>query len=178
VFGVAPAAATLPASALAAFARAGSAQPVELPATGPTATDPNALFDQCAAVPGWASDFARTGKPAQRGQSIADYSATGGSAVVHSPASERESLLAELRSQLVAERPCSFELSSQGLTASDLTRLEDGAVLELDGTPVARDAQDGWQLVGASRLELAGASCTALRAAAEPALELRWACSP
>jgi hypothetical protein len=179
VFGITPLTATLPASALQAFALAGAAQPVALPVTGPTPTDPNAIFDQCTSSPSWARDFARTAKPATRGQSIADYSDASGTALVHSPASDVALLLAELRSELVPERPCSFELASEGVPASELASLEESAVLELDGAPVAHDDADGWRLVGASTLQLEGASCRALRAAPEgTALALRWACAP
>jgi hypothetical protein len=179
VFGIAPLTATLPASALQAFALAGAAEPVALPTTGPAPTDANAIFDQCSSAPSWAADFARTGKPADRGQSIADYAGANGSAVVHSPASDINALLAALRSELVAERPCSFELAPDGVPASGLASLDENAVLELDGAPVPHDEQDGWHLVGASTLRLEGASCTALRAAAAPpALQVRWACSP
>jgi len=179
VFGIAPLTATLPTSALQAFALAGAAEPVALPTTGPAPTDPNALFDQCSSVSSWAADFARTGKPSNRGQSIADYSDADGSAVVHSPASDIGALLAALRSELVAERPCSFELARDGVPASALASLDENAVLELDGAPVVHDDQDGWHRDGASTLRLEGASCRAVRAAAEPsALQLRWACSP
>lgn len=179
VFGISPLTATLPSSALQAFARAGAAEPVALPATGPTPTDANAIFDQCSAVASWASDFALTGKPSQRGQSIAEYSEGAGAAVVHSPADDAVALLAELRSQLVAERPCSFELARDGVPASALARFDESAVLELDGTPIAHDEQNGWHRVAASTLRLDGASCRALRGAAEPpALQLRWSCAP
>jgi hypothetical protein len=179
VFGIAPPTATLSESALQAFALAGAAQPVALPATGPAPTDANAIFDQCSSVVGWAADFAGTGKPASRGQSIADYSDGDGSAVVHSPASDIDALLAALRSELVAERPCSFELVPDAVPSSALASLDESAVLELDGAPVPHDEQDGWHRDGASALRLEGASCRALRAAAEPAaLQIRWACSP
>jgi hypothetical protein len=179
VFGIAPPTATLPISALQAFALAGASEPVALPASGPTPTDPNAIFDQCSSVPSWASDFARTGKEASRGQSVADYADADGTAVVHSPASDSAELIAELRSELVAERPCSFELAAEGMPEGALARLDESAVLELDGAPIARDEQDGWRLVGASTLRLEGASCQAVRAAAEPpALQIRWTCSP
>jgi hypothetical protein len=179
VFGIAPVTATLPASALQAFARAGAAEPVALPATGPAPTDPNAIFDQCSGVVSWAADFARTGKTASRGQSIADYANGDGSAVVHSPPSDIDALLATLRSELVAERPCSFELAPDAVPASALASLDESAVLELDGAPIPHDEQDGWHRDGASTLRLEGASCQAVRAAAEPpALQIRWACSP
>lgn len=179
VFGAAPPTATLPAAALQAFALAGAGAAVGLPATGPAPTDPNALFDQCSSVPSWAADFARTGKPNSRGQSVGDYAAGNGTAVVHSPASDVAALTAELRAELVAERPCSFELARDGVSASALAGIDDNAVLELDGAAVAHDEQDGWHRVGASTLRLEGASCQAVRAAAEPpALQLRWSCSP
>jgi hypothetical protein len=179
VFGVAPPTAALPAAALQAFALAGAAQPVALPATGPTPTDPNAMYDQCSSAPSWAADFARTGKPDARGQSIGDYADGNGTAVVHSPANDIAALTAELRAELVAERPCSFELARDGVSASALAGLDDNAVLELDGAAVAHDEQDGWHRVGASTLRLEGASCRTVRAAAEPpALQIRWLCSP
>src|SRR4029079_13277789 len=59
---------------LQAFANAGAGLPVSPPRRDPAqAYDPNALYDQCNGVVGWAADFALTGKPAMRGQTIGTY---------------------------------------------------------------------------------------------------------
>jgi hypothetical protein len=177
VFGVTRATEVLASSALQAFANAGAAQPVALPSLGPTPTDPNAIFDQCSGVPAWAADLASTGKPAARGQSVAGYVGTAGTATVIAPAGDVPALLTQLRSELAPERPCSFDLAAAGVTAENLASLDENAELERDGTRIEHDEVDGWHLVDGT-LQLEGASCSALRAAAEPALELRWACTP
>ncbi len=179
VFGPAVTTSVLASSALQAFANAGAALPVALPVIGAQATDPNAIYDQCSGVPDWAADFASTGRPAVRGQSIGDYASSGGAAVVQAPAADLTALVTQLRAELVAERPCAFDLAANGASPDALSSLDDGAVLDLDGTRVAADEQNGWHLVGASTLRLEGESCAVLRAAAEsPSLTLRWACAP
>lgn len=181
VFGVTPLITSpLPPSALQAFARAGAGQPVALPALGPTATDPNAIFDQCSGVPDWASDFASTGKPSSRGQSVGDYAESDGPAVVHAPAGgDVGALVATLRSELATERRCAFDLAARGVSPSALATLDERALIELDGVPVAADEQNGWRRVGTSTLRLEGAACAAVRSApATPALQVTWACTP
>lgn len=180
VFGPTTTLSVLATSALQSLANAGAGEPVARPATGPVSTDVNAIFDQCSAVPDWASDFASTGKPIVRGQSVADYAESGGAAVVHLPVgSDVAGLVAELRSRFVVERRCAFDLAADGVTESALATIDASAVLELGGAPVAHDEQNGWHVVGGSTLRLEGAACDAVRAAAQVSeLELRWSCTP
>jgi hypothetical protein len=179
VFGPAATTSTLASSALQAFAHAGAAQPVAVPAISTVPSDANAIFDQCSGVPSWAADFATTGKPNVRGQSIGDYAPSGGTAVVRAPAGDLAARVAELRPELVPERPCSFDLQAAGAPPGSLSSSDGNLALTIEGAPVDRDEQNGWQLVGASTLQLAGSSCAALRAATEsPTLTLRWSCSP
>jgi hypothetical protein len=178
VFGPPAPASILASSALQAFANAGAAQPVALPATSAVPSDPNAIYDQCSGVPNWAADFASTGRPDVRGQSVGNYAGTGGSAVVHPPAGDLTALLTQLRAELVPERPCSFNLEAAGVPAGELASSGESAALELDGVSVDQDEQNGWRIAGSSTLQLEGASCAALRAAAAPSLTIRWSCAP
>lgn len=182
VFGATPlGASALSSSALQAFANAGAGEPVSLPALGPNPTDPNAIFDQCSGVPAWADDFARTGKPAARGQSAADYAAAGGAALVRGPLGPGDGgeLVAALRRELANERRCAFDLAAAGVAREALATLDEAARLELGGAVVPHDTVDGWHLVGDATLRLEGASCEAVRAApATPTLRLTWACDP
>src|SRR5262249_32176893 len=61
-------------STLQAFANAGAGLPVAPPERqGQTTYDPNAIYDQCSGQVGWAADFAATGKPKMRGETIGTY---------------------------------------------------------------------------------------------------------
>ncbi|HEY3500949.1 MAG TPA: vWA domain-containing protein, partial [Polyangiaceae bacterium] len=94
---------------LQAFANAGDGQPVMRVGT----TDPNALWDQCRDRPGWAADFALTGKPNERGQEIATYSEADGTATIYAPESTNQAELIEvLRSALSNVKSCTFDLSN------------------------------------------------------------------
>ena len=179
VFGPATTPTVLAASALLSFANAGAGAAVARPATGPVPTDVNAIFDQCNGVLGWASDFASTGKPSLRGQSIGDYAESGGPAAVHLPAGDIAALAAELRAGWTVRRRCGIDLASEGVTGSALATLDASASLTLDGQPVPHDEQSGWHLVAGTTLQLEGESCDAVQAAAQPPLlELRWSCTP
>jgi hypothetical protein len=138
---------------------------VALPAISTVPSDANAIFDQCSGVPSWAADFASTGRPSVRGQSVGDYAPSGGTAVVRAPAGDVAAVVAELRAELVPERPCSFDLEAAGALPGSLSSSDGNVALTIEGAPVDRDEQSGWQLVGASTLQLEGSSCAALRAA-------------
>jgi hypothetical protein len=120
-------------------------------------------------VPGWARDFAATGKPAQRGQSIGDYAAVGGSAPIYQRVSEDGSFPQSLRAALAGVRSCTFDLASGDLASGtptfDLLRADLDEVLrvELDGTLISRDGVNGWRVVSATSLELVGQACENLR---------------
>jgi hypothetical protein len=173
VFGVtAPGTSILPA-ALQAFANAGAGAPV-----APLNADPNAQYDQCNGVPGWAADFVLTGKPAARGQSIGDYSPVGGTTPFYSPdASNQELLVTQLRTALSEVKSCTFDLAGDGVEV-DTTRtdLGDKAVINVNGTRVALDPANGWHLTSPTTVALEGAACDMWRSPGESSIDFDFPC--
>jgi hypothetical protein len=126
VFGITSPTATIREDILQAFANAGAGVPT-LPAAqnANDALNPNFIYDQCSGVPGWANDFAATGKPAARGQTIGTYVADptlAGSAPVFRPdPTNQAALTAQLRTALASVKSCTFDLGEDGVEV-DLTR--------------------------------------------------------
>jgi hypothetical protein len=164
--------------ALQAIADAGWGQPVELTAGSPGMPDINAIYDECNGDADWVEHFAATGKPNLRGQTIGAYASSSGGTPVHSPLEQdAATLIQQIRSAVLAERPCAFDLALEGVTLDALGTLDENARLEIDDTAVPYDAENGWHRVGASGVAIAGDACAALReAAAAPSIRLSWSC--
>jgi hypothetical protein len=148
-------------ASLQAWADAGSGLGVAL--WGQAATDPNALYDQCNGAPGWKADFASTGKPAMRGQTIGDYTGTSGGGVVYRPsAADNAALTQQIATFISNVKSCTFDL--QGKIEVDLSLASQGNVA-IDGAPMPFDAgaTNGWYMATETQLVLAGSACDAWR---------------
>lgn len=174
VFGISSQNTQILPTVLQGFANAGAGQPVApITPPGQTTYDPNALYDQCNGVPGWAADFVSTGKPAVRGQSIGTYAADptlGGSAPVYRPdPSDQAALTEQIRAALAGVKSCTFDLGGDGVKV-DLTRQDLGQVARVlvNGAALPFDATNGWHMLSETTVQLEGAACTAWRA---PTLE-------
>ena len=169
VFGVASPTATVRDDILQAFANAGAGLPVGLlGANAGQAPDVNAIYDQCSGVPGWAVDFAATGKPAARGETIGSYvtdpTLAGAAPVFRPDPTDQAALTDQLRAALASVKSCTFDLSEDGVEV-DLTRrdLGDRARVIVNGAPVTFDATNGWSMASETTVTLAGAACDAWR---------------
>jgi hypothetical protein len=165
VFGVSSPTATIRADVLQAFANAGAGLPaMALAPNANQAPDPNAIYDQCAGVQGWALDFATTGKPAMRGQSIGDYvfdAALAGNAPVYRPdPTDQAALTEQIRVALAGVKSCTFDLGEDGVQV-DLSRADLGerARVELNGAAVPFDAANGWSMSSETTVTLSGQAC-------------------
>jgi hypothetical protein len=169
VFGVSSPTATIRADVLQAFANAGAGLPaMALAPNANQAPDPNAVYDQCAGVAGWALDFAATNKPAMRGQSIGDYvfdAALAGNAPVYRPdPTNQAALTEEIRAALAGVKSCTFDLGEDGVEV-DLSRTDLGqrARVELNGVGVPFDAANGWSMSSETTVTLSGQACAQWR---------------
>jgi hypothetical protein len=170
VFGISSPTASVRQDVLQAFANAGAGLPVEMASSNPNqAPDPNSIYDQCAQEPGWAVDFAATGKPAARGQTIGTYvlDPTGaGAAPVYRPdPTDQAALTDQIRAALAGVKSCTFDLGEDGVEV-DLTRQDLGQLAHVlvNGAPVVFDAVNGWSMANPTTVTLAGAACDAWRA--------------
>jgi hypothetical protein len=179
VFGVTAPGTTILPSALQAFANAGAGAPVEpLKQDENAAYDPNAQYDQCVGVAGWAADFALTGKPAMRGQSIGDYSTVGGTTPFYSPDASNQALLVQqLRTALAEVKSCTFDLAGDGVEV-DTTRTDLGekAVINVNGARVALDPVNGWHMTSPTTVQLEGGACDMWRGFGETSIDFDFPC--
>jgi hypothetical protein len=159
--------------ALQAFADAGMGQPAE------RTVSIDAVYDQCAVDLDWAQHFATTGKPNERGQTIGDYGASSGGTTVYSPLEQdTTTLIEQIRSVVLGDRPCAFDLALDAVPPSALATLDENARLEVDGVVIPYNAENGWHAVGASSVAIEGEACVAVRAAAAaPSIQLFWSCN-
>jgi hypothetical protein len=169
VFGISSPSATIRADVLQALANAGAGLPVmAFSQNANQAPDPNALYDQCNGVPGWARDFATTGKPAMRGQSVGNYvfdATLAGDAPVYRPDPTNQAALTEqIRTALAGVKSCTFDLGEDGVKV-DLTRTDLGELARvlINGQPVIYDPSNGWSMMSETTVALAGAACESWR---------------
>ena len=169
VFGVSSPTATIRADVLQAFANAGSGLPVMAIAQNANQVpNPNDLYDQCNGVLGWREDFASTGKPLMRGQSVGDYvfdATLAGSAPVYRPdPTDQAALTEEIRVALAGVKSCTFDLGEDGVQV-DLSRQDLGQLARvlINDQPVIYDAANGWSMMSETTVALTGAACEAWR---------------
>jgi len=184
VFGVNSPLTTISPEVLQAFANAGAGLPVAPVRPNPNqAYDPNAIYDQCNGVQGWKADFTATGKPAARGQTVADYIdpadplAVAGKATVYRPdPNDQQALVGQIRAALAGVKSCSFDLS--GDVKVDLARadLGDKAKITINGNPVPFDATNGWHMLTETTVQLEGQACSAWRVPGETAINFDFPC--
>ena len=184
VFGIkSPLSSVLP-ETLQQFANAGAGLPVAPPQPDPTRYDPNSLYDQCNFVPGWATDFALTGKPAVRGQSIgayidpADPLQVAGNATVYRPdPTDQAALVQQIGTALASVKSCSFDLAGDGVKV-DLTRTDLGtlAKININGSPVPFDATDGWHMLSETTVQLEGKACADWRGRGQTSIDFDFPC--
>jgi hypothetical protein len=173
VFGVDSPLSTISPQVLQGFANAGAGQPV-----APLNADPNAVYDQCNSVTGWAAAFAKTGKPAMRGQTTGDYAATGGNATVYRPnPNDQAALLQQIQAALAGVKSCSFDLAGDGVKV-DTSRVDLGdlAHVLINGTAVPYDAAQGWHMLSPTTVELVGQACTDWRVPGETSISFDFPC--
>ena len=184
VFGVNSPLTTISPEVLQAFANAGAGlpvAPVRQNANG--AYDPNAIYDQCNGVPGWARDFAATGKTAVRGQTIGDYIdpsdplAVPGNATVYRPdPNDQAALIGQIRAALAGIKSCSFDLA--GDVEVDLRRNDLGtrAKVIVNGAAVPFDPTNGWRMLNETTVALEGEACEMWRQPGETSIDFDFPC--
>jgi hypothetical protein len=185
VFGIkSPLSSVLP-ETLQAFANAGAGLPVAPPQRDPKQPyDPNSVYDQCNGVKGWATDFALTGKPAMRGQTIgtyidpADPAQAAGTALVYRPdPTDQAALVQQIGQALASVKSCSFDLAGDGVKV-DLTRADLGtlAKININGSAVPFDASNGWHMLSETTVQLEGKACADWRAPGQSAIDFDFPC--
>jgi hypothetical protein len=185
VFGVNSPLTTISPEVLQAFANAGAGLPVAPPRPNPNqAYDPNALYDQCNGVTGWAKDFAATGKVAARGQTIGSYVdpadplAVPGTAKVYRPdPNDQTALIQQISEALAGVKSCSFDLAGDGVQV-DLSRsdLGDLAKILINGNPVPFDTVNGWHMLSPTTVQLEGTACGNWRAPGQSSIDFDFPC--
>jgi hypothetical protein len=174
VFGISSPLTTISDAVLAAFANAGAGQPV-----GYLNPDVNAIYDQCAGVAGWQADFAATGKPATRPNTIGAYAPTGGTATVFKPdLANQTALVNQISNALSGVKSCVFDLSdpTNGKPISvDTTQLDKAHVLIM-GTEVPLDDTNGWHMTSDTQLELSGTACDTWRKPENSTIDFQFPC--
>jgi hypothetical protein len=180
VFGVNSPLANVRPETLQAFANAGAGQPVAPPLTNGTTSDPNAVWDQCNGVTGWAQYFATTGKPLTRGQTTADYTTAGagGTAPVYRPDPvDQAALITQIQAALAGVKSCSFDLAGDGVKV-DLARPDLGTLAHvlINGTAVPIDATNGWHMASDTTVELDGDACSSWRVPGQTAISFDFPC--
>lgn len=163
----------LPPGILKGFATAGAGEPT-LPPLRANGTI-NDFFDQCNGVPNWAADFAKTAKPAQRGQTIGTYTLAGGGATEpYKPdPTDQAMLVAQLSAALSGVKSCTFDLG--GKIRVDLTQLSKAGVL-IEGAVIPLNATDGWHMVNETQLELVGSACATWRKPESKTIKFNFPC--
>jgi len=185
VFGIkSPLSSVLP-ETLQAFANAGAGLPVSPPQRDPAqAYDPNALYDQCNGVVGWAADFALTGKPAMRGQTIGSYIdpadplQAAGTALVYRPdPTDQAALVQQIGQALASVKSCGFDLAGDGVKV-DLMRPDLGALakININGKAVPFDSSNGWHMISETTVQLEGAACADWRAPGQSSIDFDFPC--
>jgi hypothetical protein len=169
VFGVSSPQASILPSVLQGFANAGAGLGVAPMLRNETEVyNPNNLFDQCNGVPGWAADFALSGKPLVRGESIGTYTTDpllAGNAPVYRPdPTDQAALTEQIRTALAGVKSCTFDLGEDGVQV-DLTRQDLGelARVVVNGAPVPFDPVNGWSMLSETTVQLEGTACTSWR---------------
>jgi hypothetical protein len=146
------------------LANAGAGQPFAFP-TGTSFSGPSDLYYSCnlnsdGGAQSWPTLFAGTGKASPN--SIATYSATGGTAPVYNVAT---TAVADVKTQVVAAlaaaRSCAFDLPNHTIDPAKLGE----ATVTLNGSPLAQDPAAGWSMPTTSELRLNGPACNAFRTA-------------
>lgn len=173
VFGIDSPLSTISPEVLAAFANAGAGQPV-----APLVANPTAVSDQCSGVPGWAADFATTGKVAERGASAGDYSPIGGAATVYRPdPNDQAELVEQIRAALAGVKSCAFDLGGDGVQV-DVVRPDLGVLahVTIDGVDVPFDATNGWHMPSGTTVQLEGAACERWRVPGETSIAFDFPC--
>jgi hypothetical protein len=173
VFGIDSPLSTISPEVLAAFANAGAGQPV-----APLVANPTGIYDQCNGVPGWAADFAATGKAAVRGATAGDYAPVGGSAAVYRPdPNDQAELVEQIRAALAGVKSCAFDLGGDGVEV-DVSRADLGelAHVTVDGAEVPFDATNGWHMLSGTTVQLEGAACERWRVPGETSIAFDFPC--
>jgi hypothetical protein len=184
VFGVNSPLTTISPEVLQAFANAGAGLPVSPVRQNANGTyDPNAIYDQCNGVAGWARDFAATGKTAVRGQTVgayidpADPLLTPGAAKVFRPdPNDQTALIGQIREALAGVKGCSFDLA--GDVQVDLKRNDLGALAKIliNGAAVPFDAANGWHMLNETTVALEGNACNMWRQPGETNISFDFPC--
>lgn len=169
VFGISSPTATIRGDVLQAFANAGAGLPVMAIAQNPNQVpNPTDMYDQCNGIPGWRTDFAATGKPAVRGESVGDYvfdATLAGSAPVYRPDPTNQAALTDqLRAALAGVKSCTFDLGEDGVLV-DLSRADLGQLARvlINGQPVTYDPANGWSMMSETTVALTGSACDVWR---------------
>jgi hypothetical protein len=185
VFGIkSPLSSVLP-ETLQAFANAGAGLPVSPPRRDPSPPyNPNAVYDECSGVAGWAADFALTGKPAVRGQTIGSYidptdplQAPGTATVYRPDPTDQAALIQQISAALAGVKSCSFDLAGDGVKV-DLSRSDLGALakININGKAVPFDPSNGWRMLSETTVQLEGQACADWRAPGQSAIDFDFPC--
>jgi hypothetical protein len=177
VFGISSPLTTISDSVLQAFANAGAGQPVAY-----LNADVNAIYDQCAGVPGWAADFAATNKPAMRPSTIGSYvpatAITANAPVFKPDLTNQTALVNEISNALSGVKSCVFDLSdpTNGKPIMVDTTQLDNAHVFIMGTEVPLDDTNGWHMTSDTQLTLSGTACDTWRNPMNTTIDFQFPC--
>lgn len=178
----------LPAGVLEAFANAGAGEPTKAPLRG-ASTSVDAFYDECNqpgapaddAAGGWAREFAATGKPMMRGQTIGTYAATAGPTLPYRPdVSNQTMLITQLTQALSGVKSCVFDLNNlEGKMLRVNTTMLNAVTVTVMGTAVPLDATNGWSIDAAapSQLQLFGTACANWRMPQNSEIKIQIPCA-
>jgi hypothetical protein len=168
VFGIQSPFSTLPPGILQAFANAGAGETVAAPV--PSNLTVEAIWDQCHNGSGnasdaethWKAEFAASGKPDMRGQTLGTYTGTPGPTRPFTPTvTDRDQLINQLSQALAGVKSCSFDLGDVGGRSIRVNlNLLDLATVTIEGRNIPRSDTDGWTMASDTELQLTGSVCT------------------
>lgn len=170
VFGLQTSQSDIPLTTLQAFANAGAGEPVGYLERQGRVVLPVNIYDECSPAgdpnaAGWKADYLAAGftigTRTETTPALGTYAAVGGKATVFQPDPGKQAeLAAQVRNVVSNTKSCTFDL--QGQIKVDLARANQGTVV-IDGTTVAYEATNGWQMLTETQLELKGLACESWR---------------
>ncbi|MGC4091046.1 MAG: vWA domain-containing protein [Polyangiaceae bacterium] len=140
--------------------------------------DKFAFYDQCNSVAGWHADLLTSGKTAERGVTLGNYSDMAGPTKPYTPNSADQAMIvSQLSTALAGVKSCSFDLSNvngQSIKV-DMNNLK-AASVAIEGKTVAQDASNGWSMASASQLVLNGSACESWRLPTNNKIDFNFPC--
>lgn len=136
------------------------------------------LYYNCNTWAGWTGDLQKTGKTGQPGVTVADYSATAGTATAYKPDPADQAAIADaLRTALAGVKSCTFDLTSSNITINTAdANLGTHAGVKINGTAVPYDPTNGWHAPSDTQVQLEGTACDTWRTKESTQIDFNFPC--